>query len=387
VVAYRRFLDDPLVREFVGVVGGGRVDCARWIVYGPLRGVSVLCRVAGVSPSELVERIRGGDGCDDVWKRFFAYLKERGYTGVTANRLLTGIRGFLKYFDVSSNVDWDRVNELKRRVFGAGVKRNIFARLEGEVTKDMIRRILLDACKSNRDRVLILVMATSGISFGDALKLRIGNFENLWEEKECYRLDYVRSKTGIKVTTFITRECRDRILMYLDERQKSGEIITSDSPLFANKLGAKEALKRSNAIKILRRIFDAAGLNEVVGVDAHGEKRYKYHPHLLRKYFRTALRNAKVDRIYAEAMMGHDIDAMFGVEMVYDKQAKKPDVLREQYIKALPELTFLQPIEVKGLAIAPDELEQLYQRLNELEAKLKLLYQLEERGIGARRRR
>ena len=378
-MAYRRFLDDPLVREFVEVVGGGRVDGRRWCVYGPLRGVSALCLACGLTPSELVERLRSGGDCADVWKRFFTFLRGRGCTGVTVRRLLTGIRGFLSYYNVLRSVDWDYVNELKRRVFGRGLTRNVYARQEGELTRDLIRRILIESCRTTRDRVFVLVMATSGVSFGDALKLRVGDFEDLHPEQDCYMLQYVRSKTGQKATTFITRECRDWILKYLDERRRAGEAITHESPLLAGKAGDGRPLRRTRAIQIIRRIFDSAGLTETIGVDARGKRRYKYHGHLFRKYFRTALRNAGVDRIYVEAMMGHDIHSMFGVEMVYDKQADKPEVLREQYLKALHELTFLEPVQGRGQEVTVDDLARLVERIKELEAKIKLLDMMDGR--------
>ena len=376
-MSYRRFLGDPLVRRFVEVVGGGRVSGRDWAVYGPLRALAFFCRVNGVTPSELVERFRDGGDHDEVWEAFFSALKARGYTGVTVKRYLTGIRAFLSFYKVGRKVDWDYVNELKRRIFGRGLTKNVYARREGELTKDLIRRILVTSCRSLRDKVMVLVMATSGMSFGDLLAARVGDFEDLHKDQDCYMIQYVRKKTGTKATSFITKECRNWILEYLESRRKRGEAVTSDSPLIANDKGG--FIGKTTAIKILRRIFDNAGLSEEIGVDARGKKRYKYHAHLFRKYFRTALRNAGVDRIYVEAMMGHDIHSMFGVEMVYDKQADKPEVLREQYLKAIPELTFLEPVEGKKQEVTVEDLAYLVERIKELEAKVKLLDMIDSR--------
>ena len=376
---YTEVLDDPLVRRFVEVVGGGRVDCNRWAVYGPLRALAFFCRVNGVSPSRLVEMLREGRDSRELWERFLTAMRRRGCTGVTVKRYLVGLRGFLDYYNVVDSVNWNYVNRLKRRIFGRGLSQNIYARREGELTKPLIRRILIQSCRSNRDRAFVLLLASSGISFGDALQLRVGDIEGLWTERDCYKIEYVRRKTGVKAVTFITRECRDWIVRYLEERRAKGEEVTADSPLFAN-MRCTGPLKKTRAIFMMRRIFDNAGLTETIGVDARGKKRYKYHTHLFRKYFRTALRNAGVDRIYVEAMMGHDIHSMFGVEMVYDKQADKPEVLREQYLKAIPELTFLEQVESSAKGVTTEDLKNILERLAELEYKLKLVEKMQDMG-------
>ncbi|RLE63165.1 MAG: hypothetical protein DRJ38_08205 [Thermoprotei archaeon] len=389
---YSEILGDPLGRRCVEGVGGGRVDGNHWAVYGPLKALAFFCRVNGISPSELVERLKNGGDSRELWERFLMALKQRGCTGVTVKRYLVGLRGFLDYYNVIDRVNWNYVNRLKRRIFGKGLSKNVYARREGELTKPLIRRILIESCKSNRDRAFVLLLATSGISFGDALALRVGDIENLWFEQDCYMIQYVRRKTGVKATTFITRECRDWIVRYLEERKGKGEVITPDSPLFANST-CTGPLRRTRAIFMMRRIFDNAGLTETIGVDARGKKRYKYHTHLFRKYFRTALRNAGVDRIYVEAMMGHDIHSMFGVEMVYDKQADKPDVLREQYRRALHELTFLEESESQA-GVSIEDLEYILQRIKELEAKFEIMNMLDRnimqnisRNNSGRRRR
>lgn len=106
-------------------------------------------------------------------------------------------------------------------------------------------------------------------------------------------------------------------------------------------------------------------------------KRYTYRPSLLRKYFRTALRNAGIDRIYAEAMMGHDIYSRFGIETTYDKQVDDPEILRIQYLRALPELTFTEPPPVtyfEKLRMLQEEIERLETKISRLaEHRLKRL--------------
>ena len=279
---FRRFLSDPLVSRFVEVCGGfSRRENDS--VYIALKALAVFCRVSGLSPSELVGVLPERD---ELWERFFIELKRGGRTGVTANRYVDGLRMFLAYAKVKRRIDWDYVNELKKRVYGRGLTRNVFAEREGELTRDLIREILIHGCKSLREKVMVLVLATTGMSIGDMLKLRVGDIQGLDEEKDLYRIEYRRRKTGVKAITFTTRETRDMILKYLEERKRRGHEINGLSPLIATQKG--DFLKDVRAYYIFRTIFDRIGLTESIGRDARGHIRYKYHIHLFRKFLRTA---------------------------------------------------------------------------------------------------
>ncbi len=361
VGGFRGVLGDPLVGRFVEVVGAPNRR-ENNLSYMALKSLAFMCRVSGLGPSELVERLRD-DGCEELWTSFLLELKRGGRTGATATGYITGIRAFLEFARVK--VDWDYVNRLKRMVYGRGVTRNLFAEREAELTREDVRRLLVEGCRSMRDRAMVMVMATSGISLGDLIRLRVRDLWSIWEDgRPCYMIRYRRAKTGTKATTFITPETRELLLRYLRERGAG-----PDDPLIAKARGGGP-IKDTKAQQIVRAIFARAGYTEEIGRDARGHVRYKYHSHLFRKFFRTALRNAGIERIYVEAMMGHDIRSIFGVEMVYDKQADKPEVLEEHYVKAVPELTFLKEPETRSKA-EEDRLRRLEERLMELEAKLR----------------
>lgn len=358
-----RFRGDVLVSKFIEVCGGcgGRGGS----VYNALRALSFFCSVSGLSPSELVEALPERE---ELWEKFFMELKRGGVTGITANRYLAGMRTFLAYAKAKRRIDWDYVNELKKRIYGRGLTKNIFAEREGELTRELVREILIHGCKTIRERVMVLVLATSGMSIGDALRLRVGDIQDLDREKDLYMIEYRRKKTGAKAVTFITRETRDMIMKYLDERRKRGHEITAQSPLIANNLEGFVSLQR--VYYIFRKIFDRVGLTDPIGKDAKGNTRHKYHIHLFRKFFRTTLRNVGIERIYVEIMMGHDVRSTFGVEMVYDKQVDKPEVLEEQYRKAIPELTFLSELPYLEKRRREAELEDRLKRLERLVNRL-----------------
>ena len=370
-MAWRRLLGDPAVEKYVEVVCKSGGLSKSWTLYSVLAAVDVFCRANQLTPSEMIMILKSSENCGKFFVNFLHFLRSQGYTSITIRRYMSGLKDFLIFHNAFSSKEWNYINRLKRRIFGRKLTSNIYSSREGELTQEMIRDILIEGCRSRRERVMVLVMATSGMSFADLLERKIGDFEDLWKEQDCYMVKYIRKKSGIKTTTFITPETRGWILKYLTERKKKGEDITKDSPLLVNENGAP--LARGTAIKIMRRIFERAELNEVIGIDAGGRRRYMYHPSLLRKYFRTALQNAGIDRIYVEAMMGHDIYSMFRLEMIYDKRPQDIEVLRKQYIKALPELTFLQPVRRGGVFITTEELERLNERLKLFEIKLKIL--------------
>ena len=366
-MAWRRLLGDPAVEKYVEVVCKSGGLSKSWTLYSVLAAVDVFCRANQLTPSEMIMILKSSENCGKFFVNFLHFLRSQGYTSITIRRYMSGLKDFLIFHNAFSSKEWNYINRLKRRIFGRKLTSNIYSSREGELTQEMIRDILIEGCRSRRERVMVLVMATSGMSFADLLERKIGDFENLWEKRDCYMVEYIRRKSGIKTVTFITPETRRWILKYLTKREKKGEKITKDSPLLVNENGAP--LARGTAIKIMRRIFERAELDEIIGVDAGGRKRYTYHPSLLRKYFRTALRNAGIDRIYVEAMMGHDIYSRFGIEMIYDKQADDPDILRIQYLRALPELTFTEPPPVtyfEKLRILQEEIERLETRIRKL---------------------
>ena len=101
--------------------------------------------------------------------------------------------------------------------------------------------------------------------------------------------------------------------------------------------------------------------------------RYNVRPHSLRKFFRTTLAVSGVDRLVAEALMGHSL-TQFGIESVYNHAVANLEYMRSEYLKALNNLLFLK--KPRGLEIING---QARKRIEELEAEIRRLK--EERGM------
>ena len=162
--------------------------------------------------------------------------------------------------------------------------------------------------------------------------------------------------------------------------------MTLESYLFPGKLEGH--LSRSRAEALFRELCFEVGLDmRPVSIKGkltaprkgnRGRKeipsvRYNVRPHGLRKFFRTALAIAGVDRLVAEALMGHSL-SVFGVESIYNFSASRIDYVREQYLKAVNHLLILR--KPRGLEVINGEARK---RIEELEEELKKRDKIVER--------
>lgn len=229
------------------------------------------------------------------------------------------------------------------------------------IEREDIRRLLLTS--DIRTRALIATLASSGLRVGvSGLRLQIKHFrDNLFEEKECYMLEIpeelTKAERGMEIPhiTFISREARDFILTYLQQRRSKGERIDEESYLFVShhSNGGRtlseerpQPLTYNGALHLWLKACEAAGIDRrPVTLKRGGQEmiRYNIRFHSLRKYFKTACSIAGVDRVATEAMLGHSL-TQFGIESVYDYCITNLAWLRSQYMKALPLLTFLMDL-------------------------------------------
>src|SRR5919106_1001906 len=82
-----------------------------------------------------------------------------------------------------------------------------------------------------RSKVMILLMASTGMRMGALHSLRIGDLTNLeFQSSRLYKIQ-VYARTRDKYLTFCTPECAKAIDEYLDYRRRFGEEIKDKSPL------------------------------------------------------------------------------------------------------------------------------------------------------------
>lgn len=164
-----------------------------------------------------------------------------------------------------------------------------------------IRQLLMEM--AIQGRAFYIVLATSGMRFGEALQLRLGDID--------LRADPVRitlrgeyTKTGDSRFTFITREAREWVEKWLPQREA---YIRRSADMAQKSLGYEKTLD-DRIFPFSKNVAQEMFTNAVRRVPGLYQKdsstgRATVHPHTLRKFFRTQLGKVNVD--FAEALMGH----------------------------------------------------------------------------------
>jgi len=360
-----------------------------------VKGIRFFCEYYRLRPSELLERFKtlSQDELVDEFAEFFAWAKDR-VAPKSAWGWVPGIRAWL----VENGVrEVDRVGrEIARefrRKFGSAkplLRRDI-------VMKDEIIRVM--KISGLREKAIIATMASGGFRLHAALNLQLKHFrDDIFDSSlPCYAVEIPEtlSKEGEPYLTFISTEAAEYIRSYLIHRQESGEEIGPESYLFVTK-NKGTPLSDRRFENMWRQLCRSAGLDlrpvPIKGYHAVGKKgggtrlekgsvRYNTRVHSLRKFFKTACSVSGVDRMASEAFLGHTL-TKFGVESLYDFCITRQEWLREEYLKVLPNVTFLKKVPTlkvvnhearKRIDELTNENKQLKEKVSELEKKLMLL--------------
>lgn len=230
-------------------------------------------------------------------------------------------------------------------------------------------------------RAIILTLASSGLDVDTLCRITIQDYVNALREYTEYndpkqilkdtmeRNDVVptftmyREKTYYEHIFFFSPEAVNELNQYLLERfdGKSMDIHEKLIPL------AKSSINR-----FFSKLNDKLGF----GWTSRGTRR-RFRPHGLRAFFATTLQgmvidDMLVDTMSIEFMLGHSIPA---VTAAYYK--KKPEVLRNLYIRLLPKLVLLDYMKVQTIK-SPEyrEMEEKLKKYDEMEERLRKLERL-----------
>jgi integrase len=163
----------------------------------------------------------------------------------------------------------------------------------------------------HRGRIIILLMASSGMRQGAIHLLKIGHLERL---QDIYKIT-VYKNTEDQYVTFCSPECAAAINDYLEYRKLYGEKIKNESPLIReqfNKINEKQAATpkpvgdKAIASIIYRAIVDS-GIREKKNI-VKGQRKFLHEvmqSHGLRKFFDTSVTLAGMPLLYSEMLMGH----------------------------------------------------------------------------------
>jgi integrase len=224
-------------------------------------------------------------------------------------------------------------------------------------THDQVRQIA-GAVKSARDRMVVLVLASSGIRIGtfatqnglaDGIRLKhlldleLDPEPRLARSPSILRVPAFLSKGGKGYYTGITDEAGEAVVTYLKERQRRGEELTPESPLVApDARGTRESRRSKDGHAFIVRKSLASRVQ--VAMDTVAPRNLRWTPHSLRAFVSTALEAAEsrglVSRTRREYFLGHALgstDSLYNLGRTLSPE--KVEELRVSYAKCLPLLS------------------------------------------------
>jgi integrase len=358
-----------------------------------LKGIDHFCKFTGLTPCQVVEKAKVMSEDELVnWFREFFVAKKDSLAPKTLWNFTLGIKALLIENGVKTvdRVSREIAREFRRTI---GPVRTLLKR--DIITKEEIVQVLKVA--PLREKAIIALMASSGLRVSAALNLKIENFkDNLWDESlPCYAIEIPESlsKEGEPYITFCSWEAALYIREFIKFRESQEENVKPSSYIFTA-YQEERPLSVSRFETYWRDICREAGVDlrpvkikgkhtkvakggvRVYSLDG---KRYNVRPHSLRKFFRTSLAISGVDRLAAEALMGHSL-LSFGVESIYNYAVSRLDYLRGEYLKALNNLLFLK--EPRGMEIingvARERIKQLEEKVKSFEILQAKVESLEE---------
>jgi len=274
------------------------------------------------TPEEIVTEVKGtiGKQLKAKAKGYCAALIDRGLTA-TANLTLSSFRSFLISQELT--MPWTRQDMITivavRTERKVPAKEEIYRMLDG-LTADT----QLGKERIARYKALLLTAFESGLRPGALLKLKVGDID-LTENspvpiKVTPGIDSKIRKSLAKIGfywAFIGREAQMAIQEYLAMRERFGQKLTSDSPLFENFHHRGQPMDIGTWAEVSKRLGRYAGL-----------KRSEISPHSFRHAFRKQVRFFLDDQV-ATVLAGHKIEG--SEEHYFDRKDK--DFLRDEYAK------------------------------------------------------
>jgi integrase len=197
---------------------------------------------------------------------------------------------------------------------------------------------------STRDKMIILLMASTGMRIGALSTLTIDNLYKVKVEGYPFYLYKIIVYEGEpeEYYTFTTFECTNVIDDYLREREHFGEQLNKDAPLVRDEYNASNADHSQKPLFVstngVEKILDRLLIKARIRVRTAREHRY-LHPvmrsHGLRKFSITQMKKAKVDFNDREALVGHRRSR--GLDLNYDRTTEEERL--QEFLKAMDLLT------------------------------------------------
>jgi integrase len=245
--------------------------------------------VAGCSSlTEFLEFCRkNNDQLRIVFQRIINKLNER-YAPKTISFYMYLLFNFLDFH----NIDLEKAKRKLKMPRGT-------VRVDRLPTLAEVQKLIL-ASRSPRMRLLIQLLLQTGMRVSEALSLRVADIDF---DAKVIRIRGAATKTKRAREVPLIPELEAAIKEYLDRRK------VDSVWLFPNLRDPSQPVSRG---KIMRNFFNLLQRYHLAPRDPSG-RGYQIHFHVFRKWYKTMLERAGVNRLLIERWMGHTI----GVQGVY----------------------------------------------------------------------
>lgn len=317
------------------------------------------CEFSGKDPEELIlmrdKETRNPDpnsrtGVRDLILDFRRYLEMENYAPKTINALDGSVRSF--FTAVLGTAGMINVKNYRNR--DVSTKKDLVPTIEE------LKRMVDVGNLSEKIRILFI--AQTGMRISDALKLKVGDIQRELElGRVPLAISYLpkkdRESIGERIT-FLASDGVEILKRYLEWRQRKGENLTSESPLFVGRTKrGNKSLTQQKFNKMLKNIAAKAGLD---GDNKYGVVR----SHSLRKFFITQLTNHGVEDKIINFLTCHKISE---VDRVY--WSRRIDELRNIYAQRQQ---YLNPINHRR-EYDLNKLKDIKAKIRELERRIRYL--------------
>jgi integrase len=229
-----------------------------------------------------------------------------------------------------------------------------------------------------RMRVIILLLASSGMRVGALPDLKLRNLEKVGSP-DMYKMT-VYENFKEEYTTFCTFECLQAIDFYLEFRKRYGEKLNPESLLIREQFDVRDQFAVEKPVKtrvksLTYKLMDLATragirkrehiLEGQTSADGASLRKEVAIAHGFRKFFTTQCVNSKVDPQVREMLLGHKI----GLVSAYYRPTD--DEMLQEYIKATDNLTINEENRLKRkvekLQVEKSRIDRIEKQVMELE--------------------
>lgn len=239
------------------------------------------------SVGEALEKARDSSSLYKVLQAFIGRLESEGLKPKTVLYYLSILASFLRFHNVDYQNSLRKIKKPKK----APVRVDKIPSIA-----DLQKMIL--STKSRRLALLIQLLAQTGMRLNEALNMKI---EYIDFENNIINIPGAVAKTGKPRQIPMVSELATAIRNYLKiVKIESGYLFPS-----------REDSSRPWRVEHVYAVYH--GLIKRLGLDQRDEVGYMLHLHCLRKFFKTRLELAGVNRLLIMSWMGHDV----GVQGVY----------------------------------------------------------------------